>query len=175
MIPMKGLNIMKEKRNVHLKVQELCDCYATNDPLKEMSVVKDDADQEETAGKQIDQPGPPFAEIEPVNAENAEKGEQDPGDVVIYRAGDITDIRRAIERGDQEEIDQPADKEKTECEEVDGTAHRTAEVEAMGAQETEDPEKVADSLAVGVHEKSFQSETGGLISSMPCDSIRHGT
>ncbi len=31
---------MKEKRNVHLKVQELCDCYATNDPLKEMSVVK---------------------------------------------------------------------------------------------------------------------------------------
>ena len=42
---------MKEKRNVHLKVQELCDCYATNDPLKEMSEVKDDADQEEAALK----------------------------------------------------------------------------------------------------------------------------
>jgi hypothetical protein len=42
---------MKEKRNVHLKVQELCDCYATNDPLQEMSVVKDDADQEEAAIK----------------------------------------------------------------------------------------------------------------------------
>ena len=42
---------MKEKRNVHLKVQELCDCYATNDPLKEMSVVKDDSDQEEAAIK----------------------------------------------------------------------------------------------------------------------------
>ena len=42
---------MKEKRNVHLKVQELCDCYATNDPLKEMSVVKDDANQEEAALK----------------------------------------------------------------------------------------------------------------------------
>ncbi len=42
---------MKEKRNVHLKVQELCDCYATNDPLKEMSVVKDDANQEEAAIK----------------------------------------------------------------------------------------------------------------------------
>jgi hypothetical protein len=26
---------MKEKRNLHLKTQELCDCYATNDPLKE--------------------------------------------------------------------------------------------------------------------------------------------
>ena len=42
---------MKEKRNIHLKVQELCDCYATNDPLKEMSVVKDGPDTEEAALK----------------------------------------------------------------------------------------------------------------------------
>ena len=42
---------MKEKRNVHLKVQELCDCYATNDPLKEMSVVKNDSDKDEAAVK----------------------------------------------------------------------------------------------------------------------------
>ncbi len=42
---------MKEKRSVHLKVQELCDCYATNDPLKEMSVVKNDGDKEEAALK----------------------------------------------------------------------------------------------------------------------------
>ena len=42
---------MKEKRNVHLKVQEMCDCYATTDPLKEMSIVKNDADMEEAAFK----------------------------------------------------------------------------------------------------------------------------
>ena len=42
---------MKEKRNEHLKVQELCDCYAANDPLKEMSVVKNDDDKEEAAVK----------------------------------------------------------------------------------------------------------------------------
>jgi len=42
---------MKEKRNVHLKVQELCDCYATNDPLKEMSVVKNGPDKDEAALK----------------------------------------------------------------------------------------------------------------------------
>jgi hypothetical protein len=35
---------MKEKRNIHLKVQELCDCYATNDPLKEMSEINRDSD-----------------------------------------------------------------------------------------------------------------------------------
>ncbi len=45
-----GVNI-KEKRNVHLKVQELCDCYATNDPLKEMSTLKNEADQDEAALK----------------------------------------------------------------------------------------------------------------------------
>ena len=42
---------MKEKRNLHLKVQELCDCYATNDPLKEMSIVKNEGDKDEAALK----------------------------------------------------------------------------------------------------------------------------
>jgi hypothetical protein len=42
---------MKEKRNLHLKVQELCDCYATTDPLKEMSVLGKDKDKEEAALK----------------------------------------------------------------------------------------------------------------------------
>ena len=42
---------MKEKRNVHLKVQELCDCYAANDPLKEMSILKNDQDKDEAALK----------------------------------------------------------------------------------------------------------------------------
>jgi hypothetical protein len=42
---------MKEKRNLHLKVQELCDCYATTDPLKEMSTLGQDKDKEEAALK----------------------------------------------------------------------------------------------------------------------------
>ena len=42
---------MKEKRNIHLKVQEMCDCYATTDPLKEMSEIKGESDPEEAAVK----------------------------------------------------------------------------------------------------------------------------
>ena len=42
---------MKEKRNIHLKVQEMCDCYATSDPLKEMSEIKGGDDQGEAAEK----------------------------------------------------------------------------------------------------------------------------
>ncbi len=42
---------MKDKRSLHLKVQELCDCYLTTNPLKEMSAIKDDADKDEAALK----------------------------------------------------------------------------------------------------------------------------
>ncbi len=42
---------MKDKRNLHIKIQELCDCYATTDPLKEMSALKKDEDRDEAALK----------------------------------------------------------------------------------------------------------------------------
>ena len=42
---------MKDKRSLHLKVQELCDCYATTDPLREMSIVSSESDKEEGALK----------------------------------------------------------------------------------------------------------------------------
>ncbi|MFV0439137.1 MAG: hypothetical protein ACK5PS_17285 [Desulfopila sp.] len=42
---------MKDHGNLHLKVQELCDCYATTDPLKEMSKVAGEKDADEAALK----------------------------------------------------------------------------------------------------------------------------
>jgi hypothetical protein len=42
---------MKDKESLHLKVQDLCNCFATTDPLREMSIVKDVADKEEAALK----------------------------------------------------------------------------------------------------------------------------
>jgi len=42
---------MKDKHSLHLKVQELCDCFATTDPLKEMSVLEKDEDKDEAALK----------------------------------------------------------------------------------------------------------------------------
>ena len=58
---------MKDKGSLHLKVQELCDCFATTDPLKEMSVVKNDTNKEEAALKWLD-----LAALHGVN-NNAEK------------------------------------------------------------------------------------------------------
>jgi hypothetical protein len=42
---------MKDERNLHLKVQELCDCYVTTDPLREMSQIPTSADEEDVALK----------------------------------------------------------------------------------------------------------------------------
>jgi len=44
---------MKESSNRHLKVQELCDCYAETDPLKEMSIVAREPSTDEAALKWI--------------------------------------------------------------------------------------------------------------------------
>lgn len=37
---------MKDAASLHLKVQELCDCFAANDPLKEMSEIPRSSDEE---------------------------------------------------------------------------------------------------------------------------------
>jgi len=44
---------MKDKRSLQLKVQELIDCYATTDPLKEMSDLGKDMDKEEAGLKWV--------------------------------------------------------------------------------------------------------------------------
>ncbi len=44
---------MKDKRNLHQKVQELCDCFATTDPLMEMAKVPHESDTEEAALKWV--------------------------------------------------------------------------------------------------------------------------
>jgi hypothetical protein len=42
---------MKDSGNIHKQVQEMCDCYATNDPLKEMSSLASETDTQAAAIK----------------------------------------------------------------------------------------------------------------------------
>ncbi|MFH0784323.1 MAG: hypothetical protein V2B20_20530 [Pseudomonadota bacterium] len=44
---------MKDSANIHLKVQELCDCFATTDPLKGMSDISRAPEEDEAALKWI--------------------------------------------------------------------------------------------------------------------------
>ncbi|MCU0539554.1 MAG: hypothetical protein MUF46_06650 [Desulfobacterales bacterium] len=80
---------MKEKRNLHLKVQEMCDCYATTNPLKEMSVLGQDKDKEEAALKWL-----ALAVLHGVetNAEEITLTRREDGKVVVtaeYREADL--------------------------------------------------------------------------------------
>ena len=71
---------MLDKRNLHLKVQELCDCYAGTDYLKQMCLVPKDEDKGEAALKWI-----ALAVLHGVNA-NADKiriTRKAEGDVVV--------------------------------------------------------------------------------------------
>jgi len=80
---------MKDKGSLHLKVQELCDCFATTDPLKEMSDIKAEADKNEAALKWL-----ALAALHGVN-NNAEKisiTRSDDGNVTVtaeYRKKDL--------------------------------------------------------------------------------------
>jgi hypothetical protein len=58
---------MKDKRSMHVKIQEMADCYATTDPLEEMAGITKEKDLEEAAVKWL-----ALAAIHGINA-NAEK------------------------------------------------------------------------------------------------------
>lgn len=71
---------MKEKRSLHLRVQELCDCFATTDPLQEMAAIPGETDKEEAGLKWI-----ALAVLHGINA-NAEKisiSRNEAGDVEV--------------------------------------------------------------------------------------------
>lgn len=44
---------MRESSSLHQKIQEMCDCFTQNDPLKEMSRLQHDPDAQEAAIKWI--------------------------------------------------------------------------------------------------------------------------
>ncbi len=105
---------MKDKRSLHLKVQEMCDCFVTADPLKEMTGVKNEADKREAALKWI-----ALAILYGIdsNAKKISICKSDDGEVQVlakYResrlpspdpelAGEVIEAIRAIAHFDEEE------------------------------------------------------------------------
>lgn len=97
-----------------------------------------------------------------MNAEQAEEGEQHPGDGVVVGADAVAGGGVAAHAGDQEEVDEPADAEQAEGAEPDGAADRAAEVEAVRADEAENPEDVTDGGAVSSGHGCWLSPDEGL-------------
>ena len=85
-----------------------------------------------------------------MDAEQAEEGQQQPGDIVVDVAIDEANIRLPVHLGDQEKIDDPADEQQSKGEEIDGSGDWPAVVETVHAEKTEYPEKVAEKGGVGL-------------------------
>ena len=56
--------------------------------LIEREKIPQDAEAQQAAGQHIQQAREPLAHVEPVDAQPAEEGQQDPGQVVVMGAGD---------------------------------------------------------------------------------------
>ena len=81
---------MKDKQNLHAKLQELCDCYATTDPLKEMSKLKKDEDRDVAALKWL-----ALAALHGINS-NAKKitiNKSDNGNISVISEYRVAELR----------------------------------------------------------------------------------
>lgn len=120
---------MRDKRNLHLKVQELCDCHAGTDYLKEMCLVPKDEDPEEAALKWI-----ALAVLHGVNA-NADKIE--------------------IRRADDGQVSVTAEYRKASLPSPGSEIGRKA-IEAMRQIAHFDKDKEKGPLALGVRNDSLE-------------------
>ena len=85
-----------------------------------------------------------------MNAEKAQKREQDPGDRVVDRSSNKPVISLPVHRGNQEQIDDPAYQEKAASEKPNGAGNRVAIIKPMRTGKAKYPKQVADDLAVRV-------------------------
>ncbi len=79
-----------------------------------------------------------------MDPEQAEKGQQQPGETVVYLAFVIADIRLSIHSRDKEKIDNPANKKQAEGEKVDCAANLFPVVETVGTKKSQNPEQIAN-------------------------------
>ena len=100
------------------------------------------AQAEETGAYQVEQTGEDLAHVEAVDTEQAQKGQQDPREVVVDGARHIASLRFAFHARDQEQVYDPADEEQAQGEEPDNTGYLLAVVKAVGSDKPEYPQQV---------------------------------
>ncbi len=84
-----------------------------------------------------------------MDTKGTEKGQQDPGNIVINGAllkfhGSIP-----VHAGNKKQINNPADEKEAQGEKIDGSGDWATIVKTMGTQKSENPEYVANGRGVG--------------------------
>jgi hypothetical protein len=113
-------------------------------------IVIDVSNKKKASSEKVEDSCEPLAHVKSVDPEDPEKGEQNPGHVIIVSAWSEPEVGLAIHRWDQKEIHDPSDEKQSQREEIYGSSHGFAVIEPVGSGETEDPKNVADPLAVRI-------------------------
>src|SRR5690606_35531044 len=102
-------------------------------------VCSSDLEQEQAAGEEVDDGGDPLAHVQAVGAEHAEEGQQYPGQVEVDPPGAEARIRLPVYGRDQKQVNDPANEEQAQGEEVQGPRPGFAVIETVGPHEAENP------------------------------------
>src|SRR5690606_29298352 len=116
--------------------------------LVERPVVIQHAYQEQAASKEVDDGGDPLAHVQTMGAKDPEKSQRYPGQIEIDPAAAKALISPIIHGRNQEQVDDPADEEQPQSEEVQGAGPGFAIVETVRAHESENPQQVTYGFAV---------------------------
>jgi len=155
---------MHQKFNIqkrHSKPQETSGGSVNQmDLIIQGPVIVNISDSEQSGGQQINDSGNPFSHIKPMDAEESQKGVQNPGDIVIDGPFAEPQIGFPVHGGNQKQIDDPADEQQPESKKIEGAGYRFSEIKPVRTGESEQPKDVADCFGVGICETpTFQDGT----------------
>src|SRR6185503_2886063 len=112
--------------------------------------VVEHAEAQQSRGQQVENASKNFPYVESMDAEQAKKGEQNPGNRIVHRTVREPLRRFAVHRRNEERIDEPANAQQAQGEEPDRAGYRLAVIKAVRTREAKNPKDVSDRLAVCV-------------------------
>jgi hypothetical protein len=104
------------------------------------------AQPKQAAAQQIDDARDQLAHVEPVYAKGSQERKQYPSYRMVQWASSIAEIGLPIHTGDEEQIDQPPDAQKSGREEPNGSRDWLSVIETVRSSESKQPEYVTDGL-----------------------------
>ena len=118
------------------------------DLIVEGAEVVEPADSEESAGEKPDQAGSPFAEVESVESEVAEKDQQEPREGVFIPSRGEPAVCVGDHSGDEEQVDDPTHPDEARGKKPNASGDGPSKVKAMHSYEAQNPGHVGDEFAV---------------------------
>jgi len=108
------------------------------------------AQPEATKSTEPENSSAPLTHVKAMQAEEAQKIEQEPGDIIIQLALSINAVGIPIHRGNEEEINNPTDEKEASGEGPDNPSNRPTIIKTMRACESKNPQDITHELTMRI-------------------------